>query len=223
MDIDGMGPAVVEALLSAGLIKDVSDLYRLKKDQLLTLERTGEKSADNLLGAIERSKSAGLERLIYALGIRNIGEVAAAALAKRFKTLTALFDATREELCAIEDFGEITADCVVEYFSHAQNRKMCESLIELGLEVGSTAKEASDKLAGLTFVLTGTLPSMSRDEAGALIKENGGKVVGSVSKKTGFVVAGSDAGSKLTKARELGITVISEDELLRMIGESEPH
>ena len=223
MDIDGMGPAVVEALLSAGLIKDVSDLYRLKKDQLLTLERTGEKSADNLLGAIERSKAAGLERLIYALGIRNIGEVAAAALAKRFKTLTALFDATREELCAIEDFGEITADCVVEYFSHAQNRKMCESLIELGLEVGSTAKEASDKLAGLTFVLTGTLPTMSRDEAGALIKENGGKVVGSVSKKTGFVVAGSDAGSKLTKARELGITVISEEELLRMIGESEPH
>ena len=223
MDIDGMGPAVVEALLSAGLIKDMSDLYRLKKDRLLTLERTGEKSADNLLGAIERSKAAGLERLIYALGIRNIGEVAAAALAKRFKTLTALFDATREELCAIEDFGEITADCVVEYFSHAQNRKMCESLIELGLEVGSTAEEASDKLAGLTFVLTGTLPTMSRDEAGALIKENGGKVVGSVSKKTGFVVAGSDAGSKLTKARELGITVISEDELLRMIGESEPH
>ncbi len=217
MDIDGMGPAVVEALLSAGLIKDVSDLYRLKKEDIETLERMGEKSASNLIAAIERSRAAGLERLIYALGIRNIGTVAAASLAARFKTLPALFDATVEELCAIEDFGEITAEGVVEYFSHEGNRRLCESLIELGLTVDSTAAPTKDTLAGSTFVLTGTLPTMSRDEASALIKANGGKVTGSVSKKTTYVVAGSDAGSKLTKARELGVTVISEAELLEML------
>ena len=217
MDIDGMGPAVVEALLSAGLIKDVSDLYRLKKEDIETLERMGEKSASNLISAIERSRSAGLERLIYALGIRNIGTVAAASLAARFKTLSALFDATVEELCAIEDFGEITAEGVVEYFSHEGNRRLCESLIDLGLTVDSTAAPVKDTLAGSTFVLTGTLPTMSRDEASALIKANGGKVTGSVSKKTTYVVAGSDAGSKLTKARDLGITVISEAELIDII------
>ena len=219
MDIDGMGPAVVEALLSAGLIKDVSDLYRLKKEDVEKLDRMGEKSAANLLSAIERSKSAGLERLIYALGIRNIGVVAAAALAARFGTLEACFEATKEELCAIEDFGEITAEGVVEYFSHPQNRVLCESLISLGLTTVSTAAPTKDTLSGLTFVLTGTLPTMSRDEASALIKANGGKTVGSVSKKTSYVVAGSDAGSKLTKARELGISVISEAELLQMIGQ----
>ena len=217
MDIDGMGPAVVEALLSAGLIKDVSDLYRLKKEDIETLERMGEKSASNLISAIERSRSAGLERLIYALGIRNIGTVAAASLAARFKTLSALFDATVEELCAIEDFGEITAEGVVEYFSHEGNRRLCESLIDLGLTVDSTAAPVKDTLTGRTFVLTGTLPTMSRDEASALIKANGGKVTGSVSKKTTYVVAGSDAGSKLTKARDLGITVISEAELINII------
>ena len=177
----------------------------------------GEKSASNLISAIERSRSAGLERLIYALGIRNIGTVAAASLAARFKTLSALFDATVEELCAIEDFGEITAEGVVEYFSHEGNRRLCESLIDLGLTVDSTAAPVKDTLAGSTFVLTGTLPTMSRDEASALIKANGGKVTGSVSKKTTYVVAGSDAGSKLTKARDLGITVISEAELIDII------
>ena len=217
MDIDGMGPAVVEALLEAGLIGDVSDLYLLKKEDIEKLERMGERSAANLVAAIERSKSAGLERLIYALGIKNIGAVAAAALAARFGTLERCFEATKEELCAIEDFGEITAECVVEFFSHERNRKVCEKLISLGLTVTSTAAPTKDTLAGSTFVLTGTLPTMSRDEASALIKANGGKVTGSVSKKTSFVVAGSDAGSKLTKARELGVKVISEAELLEMI------
>ena len=217
MDIDGMGPAVVEALLAAGLVRDVSDLYRLKKEDIATLERMGEKSASNLIAAIEKSKSAGLERLIYALGIRNIGTVAASALASRFGTLEACFEATREELCAIEDFGEITADCVIEFFSHEQNRELCERLIDLGLTVTSTAAPTKDTLAGLTFVLTGTLPTMSRDEASALIKANGGKVTGSVSKKTSYVVAGSDAGSKLTKAQTLGVAIISEEELLAMI------
>lgn len=217
MDIDGMGPAVVEALLEAGLIGDVSDLYLLKKEDIEKLERMGEKSAANLVAAIERSKSAGLERLIYALGIKNIGAVAAAALAARFGTLKRCFEATKEELCAIEDFGEITAECVVEFFSHERNRNVCEKLIELGLTVTSTAAPTKDTLSGSTFVLTGTLPTMSRDEASALIKANGGKVTGSVSKKTSYVVAGSDAGSKLTKAQELGVKVISEAELLEMI------
>jgi len=218
MNIDGMGPAVVEALLSADLIHSAADLYTLKKEDIEKLERMGERSAANLISAIENSKSAGLERLIYALGIRNIGVVAASALASRFGSLEACFSATKEELCAIEDFGEITADSVIEFFSHEGNRALCEMLIDCGLTVTSTAEPKGDKLTGLTFVLTGTLPTMSRDEASALIKTNGGKVTGSVSKKTNYVVAGSDAGSKLTKAQALGVTVISEDELVKMIG-----
>ena len=217
MDIDGMGPAVVESLLDAGLIKNVADLYRLTAEQIEDLDRMGKKSADNLISAIERSKNAGLERLIYALGIRNIGTVAAAALGAKAGSLEKCFELTREELCEIEDFGEVTADCVINFFSHPQNRAVCCDLIELGLLTESTAKPVGDLFAGLTFVLTGTLPTMSRDEAGALIKANGGKVTGSVSKKTDYVVAGSDAGSKLTKAEALGITVIDEVKLLEMI------
>jgi DNA ligase (NAD+) len=217
MDIDGMGPAVVEALLAAGLVRDASDLYTLKKEDVEKLDRMGDKSAAKLIFAIERSKSAGLERLIYALGIRNIGTVAAAALASRFGSLEKCFDATKEELCAIEDFGEITADSVIDFFSHEGNRMLCQRLIDLGLTVSSTAAPTGDKLAGATFVLTGTLPTMSRDEASTLIKQNGGKVTGSVSKKTTYVVAGSDAGSKLTKAQTLGVKIISEEELLAML------
>lgn len=219
MDIDGMGPAVVEALLDAGLITDIPSLYTLKAEDVESLERMGKKSAANLVAAIESSKTRGLERLIYALGIRNIGEVAAAALAAKFGTLERCMEATVDELVSIPDFGEITALCVVDHFSHPQNKEICQKLIDLGLLTESTAAPTKDTLAGSTFVLTGTLPTMSRDEASALIKAAGGKVTGSVSKKTTFVVAGSDAGSKLTKAQELGITVISEDELMRMIGE----
>jgi DNA ligase (NAD+) len=217
MNIDGLGPQIVELLLDNGLIHDVSDLYSLKSEDVESLERMGKKSADNLIKAIESSKSAGLERLIYALGIRNIGEVAASALAAHFKTLTACFDATVDELCTLNDFGEITAECVVDYFSHKPNRELCERLIDAGLVVDSVAVAASNKFEGLTFVLTGTLPTMSRDEAGALIKANGGKVSGSVSGKTSYVVAGEAAGSKLTKAQSLGVKIISEDELLEMI------
>ena len=218
MDIDGMGPAVVEALIDARLISDVSDIYLLSAEQIESLDRMGKKSASNLITAIQRSKEAGLERLIYALGIRNIGEVAAASMAAKFGSLESCMNATAEELVSIPDFGEITAQSVIDYFSGVKNRRICERLIALGLVTESTATVAKDTLAGSTFVLTGTLPSMSRDEASALIKANGGKVTGSVSKKTSFVVAGSDAGSKLTKANELGVTVISEDELLRMMG-----
>ena len=217
MDIDGLGPQIVEALIRANLIRDPADLYTLTADQVANLERMGEKSAQNLIAAIERSKQAGLERLLFALGIRNIGAVAAAALAARFGTLDAVMDATVEELCGIPDFGEITALCVVNYFSHEQNRALCRRLADAELVTTSTAAPTSDRYAGKTFVLTGTLPTMSRDEASALIKAQGGKVSGSVSKKTDYVVAGEAAGSKLTKANELGVTVIDEATLLEML------
>ncbi len=218
MNIDGLGPQVVELLLENNLIKDSADLYTLRPEQISALERMGEKSANNLIAAIEKSKSAGLERLIFALGIRNIGAVAAAALAAKYGTLTACMNATFDELVAIEDFGAITAQCVIEFFSHEQNKELCERLISLGLVTECTAVKASSLFEAKTFVLTGTLPTMKRDEAAALIKANGGKVSSSVSKKTDYVVAGDDAGSKLQKARELGVTVISEADLLAMIG-----
>ena len=217
MNIEGLGPQVVEALLAAGLIHDVADLYTLRVEDVAKLERMGEKSAANLIAAIDRSRASGLERLIFALGIRSIGEVAAASLAARYQTLEACFAATREELIEIEDFGEITADYVLNYFSHEPNVALCRRLIDAGLITHAVAAPTDDKLAGLTFVLTGTLPDMTRDEAAARIKAAGGKVVGSVSKKTSYVVAGEEAGSKLTKAQALGIPVIDKDALLRML------
>lgn len=217
MDIEGLGPQVVELLLQNKLIRDAADLYALHAEDIAPLERMGDKSAANLIAAIERSKGAGLERLIFALGIRSIGQVAAAALAARYRTLEACFVATKEELIAIEDFGEITADYVLNYFSHPQNVELCRRLMDAGVLTEATAAEAGDQLAGLTFVLTGTLPDMSRDQAAALIKAAGGKVTGSVSKKTSYVVAGEEAGSKLTKAQQLGIPVIDQAQLLDML------
>ena len=217
MDIEGLGPQVVDLLLKNDLIHDVADLYALTEGQIAPLDRMGEKSASNLIAAIARSKSAGLERLIFALGIRGIGQVAAAALAAKYRTLQALIAATAEELVTIEDFGQITADYVVDYFSHPQNISLCERLINAGVLTEATAAPTGDKLAGLTFVLTGTLPTLTRDEASERIRLAGGKVAGSVSKKTSFVVAGEAAGSKLTKAQSLGVSVIDEAELLRML------
>ncbi len=219
MNIDGMGPQLVALLLKNGLIHDASDLYSLEPSQLEPLDRMGKKSAQNLVDAIEKSKSAGLERLIYALGIRNIGEVAAAALAARYGTLEACFGATREELCAIPDFGEITADCVVNFFTHPQNIDLCRRLIAAGVLDKAVSAPKGNKLTGLTFVLTGTLPTLTRDEAGEKIKAAGGKVSGSVSSKTAYVVAGEEAGSKLTKAKALGIPVIDEEKLLSMLAD----
>ena len=217
MNIDGLGPQIVELLLDAGLIRDAADLYSLRAEDIENLDRMGKKSAAKLIEAIERSKSAGLERLIYSLGIRNIGEVAAAALAQKFGTLDACLEANVEELCRIPDFGLITAESVVNYFSHGQNRELCRRLKEAGLVTEAVSKPTSSGFAGLTFVLTGTLPTMSRDAASALIKANGGKVSGSVSGKTHFVVAGEAAGSKLTKATALGVKIISEEDLIAMI------
>ena len=217
MNIDGLGPQVVELLLQNELIKNAADLYTLEVDKIATLERMGDKSAKNLIAAIENSKSAGLERLIFALGIRNIGAVAAAALAERFGSLEACMKASLDELVAISDFGAVTAACVLDFFSHEENVELCNRFISLGLKTECAAEKASSTLEGKTFVLTGTLPTMKRDEAAALIKANGGKVSSSVSKKTDYVVAGEDAGSKLTKAQELGVTVISEADLVAML------
>ena len=219
MNIEGLGPQIVELLLKNHLIGDVSDLYLLRVEQIEGLERMGKKSAQKLVSAIEGSKNCGLERLVYALGIRNVGEVAATALAARYGTLEALTKATREELCELEDFGEITADCVVNFFSHEQNIALVEKLIAHGLLTQAVAEPKGDLFSGLTFVLTGTLPTMSRDEASEKIKAMGGKVSGSVSSKTSYVVAGEAAGSKLTKAQNLGVKIISEEELLTMIEE----
>lgn len=218
MNIDGLGPQIVELLLSKKLISDAADLYSLHTEDIAELDRMGKKSAENLVSAIENSKSAGLERLIYALGIRNVGEVAAASLAAKYGSLEALFSVSAEDICTIPDFGQITADCVVNYFTHPQNRALCERLIAHGLNTKASAVQVSDIFAGKTFVLTGTLPSMTRDEASALIKERGGKVSGSVSSKTNFVLAGDEAGSKLTKAKSLGVEIIDEDEFFKMIG-----
>ena len=217
MDIEGLGPQVVELLLKNRLIGDVADLYTLTVADIAPLDRMGEKSADNLISAIDHSKRRGLERLLFALGIRGIGQVAAAALAAKYRTLTAVMDARAEELITLEDFGQITAEYVVDYFSHAQNRHLCERLAAAGLLTEATAAPVGNKLAGLTFVLTGTLPDMTREEAAERIRAASGKVVGSVSKKTSFVVAGEAAGSKLTKAEALGVPVIDKDALLRML------
>ena len=216
MNIDGLGPQIVNALLDNKLIKDCADLYTLDIENVAKIERMGKKSAQNLINSINNSKNAGLERLVYALGIRNIGEVAAEALASRYKTLENLMNATKEELCEIQDFGEITADCVIDFFSHEQNIELCQKLIDLGLNTSSTFVQLDNRFEGLTFVLTGTLPTMSRDIASGMIKDRGGKVSGSVSSKTSYVLAGDDAGSKLVKAKNLGINIIDEEEFLKM-------
>ena len=171
-----------------------------------------------LITAIQNSRSAGLERLIFALGIRNVGEVAAEALAQHFGSLDACMNATVEDICSIPDFGQVTAECVVKFFKHDQNREICRQLQNAGVLDKPVKMPQKSHLAGLTFVITGTLPTLSRDEATDLIKSCGGKVSSSVSKKTDFVVYGEAAGSKLTKARELGITLIDEAGLLKMVG-----
>ena len=217
MNIDGLGKSLLALLHTEGLVHTVADLYRLKAEQLVGLERMGEKSAANLVAAIEASKTAGLARLIYALGIRQVGAKAAQVLAARFGDIEALFTADTESLCDIDDVGGITAGYVVDYFSHPSTRELINELKACGVVTTYESQKKSDKFAGMTFVLTGTLPTMKRDEAAALIESHGGKVSSSVSKKTTYVVAGADAGSKLTKAQTLGVTVIGEDELLAML------
>ena len=217
MNIDGLGPQVVELLLSSGKISSIADLYTLTVDDVSGLDRMGQKSAENLVNAIAASKSRGLERLLFALGVRQVGEVAAEEIARKMRTVDALFSATAEDFLAINDIGEVTARELTDFFADPAVHDLIDRLRSLGVMTDATAEERSDKLAGLTFVLTGTLPTMSRDEASAIIKQSGGKVSGSVSKKTSYVVAGDDAGSKLTKAKELGGAVIDEEALLAML------
>lgn len=219
MDIDGLGPALLEKLHDTGLVKSIADIYSLTAEQLAGLERMGEKSAAKLIASIEKSKSAGLARFLSALGIRQVGDKAAAVIAARFGDIEELFKATPETLCEIDDVGEITAENIVSFFSHPQTRRMIDRLKNVGVVM--TAEKAAagdDRFAGMTFVLTGTLPDMTREQASALITSHGGKVSGSVSKKTSYVVAGAEAGSKLAKAESLGVPVIDEAELLRMAG-----
>ena len=177
----------------------------------------GKKSAENLIRAIAASKEAGADRLIYALGIPGIGEKAAQTLAKRFGDIEALFSVDRDTLCAVEDIGEITADSIIGYFANPEVHRLIDRLKESGVKTTYETEVQGTALTGKTFVLTGTLPTMTRDEASALIEANGGKVTSSVSKKTSYVVAGAEAGSKLTKAESLGIPVLSEEDLLTMI------
>ena len=221
MNIEGMGPAVVRSLISAGLVKDISDLYSLKTEEVEPLERMGKKSAEKLILSIENSKSRGLDKLIYALGIRNIGEKAAKSLASHFEDIENLFSATKEELVSIEDFGEITADDVINFFSHSQTKELVEKLKSAGVKTRYEKEKKGDIFGGLTFVLTGTLPTLSRSEASKIIESYGGKCVSSVSKNTDFVLAGDAAGSKLTKAEALGIKIIDESGLMKMINEGE--
>ncbi len=217
MDIDGLGPAVVEALVNAELIKSPADLYYLEPQSVARLERMGKKSAENLVAAIERSKSAGFARLLCAFGIRQVGSKAAKVLARHFGNLDALIEATLFDLLMVPDIGQITAEYIVDYFANPQSLHQIELLREAGVSFENDEKVLDQRFAGKTFVLTGTLPTYTRDEAGAIIEKFGGKVSGSVSKKTSYVLAGEAAGSKLTKAESLGIAIIDEEEFNKMI------
>jgi DNA ligase (NAD+) len=217
MNIDGMGDALVTQLTDRGLVKNVADIYKLSKGDLLSLERMGDKSAQNVLDEIENSKKLPLERVVYGLGIRMVGERTAQFLAEHFGSMEELESARVEELQAVNEVGPRIAESIVEFFSIAANRKLVERLHEAGLTLTGQKKQRGTMLAGRTFVLTGTLAHFTRDEAKKMIEDAGGKVTGSVSKKTDYVVAGSDAGSKLDKAKELGVRVIDEKELEKLV------
>jgi DNA ligase (NAD+) len=218
MNIDGMGDALVTQLTERGLVKNVADIYKLTKDDLLSLERMGDKSAQNILDEIEHSKKLPLERVIYGLGIRMVGERTAQFLAEHFGSMEALESAGIEELQDVNEVGPRIAESIAEFFSIAANRKLVERLREAGLTLSGQKKQRGTKLTGKTFVLTGTLAHFTRDEAKKMIEDAGGKVTGSVSKKTDYVVAGADAGSKLDKAKELGVAVIDEREMRSIVG-----
>ena len=217
MDIDGMGIAVVENLVGAGLVKTPGDLYFLREEDIAKLDRMGKKSAQNLISAIENSKSQDLSRLIYAFGIRQVGQKAGKVLAAHFKTLDALETATLEELTAIDDIGEITAHSLMEWMSSPQSRHLIARLREAGVNMTATDRGDDQRFAGMIFVLTGALERFTRDEATELIEARGGKAASSVSKKTTYVVAGESAGSKLRKAQELGIQILTENDFSALL------
>jgi len=218
MNIEGMGDALVNQLTDRGLVKNVADIYKLTKADLLSLERMGDKSAQNVLDEIDVSRKLPLERVIYGLGIRFVGERTAQFLAEHFGSMDALMEATEEELQQVNEVGPRIAQSIIEFFAEAKNRDLVKRLREAGLKFSGKKKERGTKLAGKTFVLTGTLERYSRDQAKKMLEDAGGRVSGSVSKKTDYVIAGSDAGSKLDKAKELGIPVIGEKDMEELLG-----
>lgn len=219
MDIDGLGPSIIERFLDLGMIETAADLYYLNPEEIAGLDKMGEKSAQNLMVSLEKSKSNPLYRLIYALGIRHIGEKAAKLLAKNYPKLSLLRAAKAEDLTQIDDIGLAMAESVVEFFEEPQNIAFLELLKNAGVSMEDQVQEtvSDQRFAGKTFVLTGTLPTYSRKEASDLIEQLGGKTSSSVSGKTSYVLAGEEAGSKLEKAQSLGITIISEEEFNAMI------
>lgn len=222
MNIEGLGPAVIYQLLQAGLIQTAADLYYLQKEQLIALERMGEKSADNLLRSLENSKQRTLAQVIYALGIRLVGQNVAKVLARHFPSIEALQCASYEELVAIDEVGPKIAESINDYFQAGRHTAFLQKLADAGVQLGggeTEEKQENAAFVGKTFVLTGTLPTLDRREASAMIERAGGKTSGSVSKKTDYVLAGENAGSKLTKAQELGITIIDEETFLQMLEE----
>lgn len=217
MDIEGMGPAVVEALVNAGLVKTPADLYALNSQDVAALERMGKKSAENLIAAINDSKNAGLGRLLFAFGIRQVGQKAGKILAIRFQTIDAMLSAAENDFTAVSDIGAITAGSLYSWLHSPQSQHLICALREAGVKMESTDAPVGNVLEGKAFVLTGTLERFTREEATARIEALGGKVSGSVSKKTGFLVAGEAAGSKLRKAQELGIPILSEEDFLHLL------
>ncbi|MBT8579599.1 NAD-dependent DNA ligase LigA [Polynucleobacter paneuropaeus] len=218
LDIEGLGEKIVDQLVDQNLVRTPADLYRLGFSALANLERMGEKSADNLIQAINQSRDTTLARFIFALGIRHVGETTAKDLANHYQSMHALMDASLEDLLTVKDVGPVVADSIVSFMEEAHNREVIEQLLASGMQLSVEKKVISAAVVGKTFVLTGTFPSLSRDQAKDLLEKAGAKVAGSVSKKTDYVVAGTDAGSKLSKAEELGITVIDEQKLLMLLG-----
>lgn len=218
MDIDGLGLKIVEQLIEKGLIKNIADIYTLTLEEIASLKKNGKKFAQNLIDSIEKSKQQDLFHLITALGIRQVGSKAAKVLAKKYKTIENLQNATLESLAMTEDIGEITASNIIEFFHQEQTKDILEKLQQAGINRKAIEEEKSDnRLEGKTFVLTGTLENYTRQEASNLIEQYGGKVSSSVSKKTDYVVAGEEAGSKLKKAEELNLIILTEEEFQKLM------
>ena len=219
MDIEGMGPAMVEKLLENGLVSSVYDIYTLKAEDVAALDKMGEKSASNLISAISKSKENDLSKLIFALGIRHVGSRNAKILAMKFRTLDKLINATEEEISSVDEIGTVIAQSIANFFNQEQNIELVSNLRSAGLNFECKEFISEGVFSGKTFVLTGTLPTLSRNEASKIITDNGGKVSSSVSKKTDYVLAGEEAGGKLDNANALGITVISEADLFNLIND----
>ena len=218
MDIDGLGPAIIETLIEKNLLNNIADIYDLKAEDIASLDRMGEKSASNLINAINKSKENSLDKLISAFGIRHIGSKSAKIIAKKYQNMDDLMHASMEGLCSINEIGEIMAESLVKFFASVQTEDLIHRLEAAGVNMESDISQNIDnRFEGMTFVLTGTLPTLTRSEASAIIENYGGKVSGSVSKKTTYVLAGEEAGSKLDKAQSLGVTVIDENEFQHMI------